>query len=86
MYFSFDKVATSIHSDNSIEDKSGHFNDASASMRAHVSSRSYGKLSGVVLDPPDKYELLNYTRLYALVTNEPAAGNDAVLVMWISFQ
>ena len=43
MYFSFDKPKSTLYNDNSIDDKSGHFNDALISGRAHVSSRTYGK-------------------------------------------
>ena len=41
MYFSFDKPKSTVH--NAVEDKSGHFNDALTSGRAHTSSRAYGK-------------------------------------------
>jgi hypothetical protein len=43
MYFSFDKPKSTVHNNNPVEDKSGHFNDASTSRRAHTSSRAYGK-------------------------------------------
>ena len=45
MYFSFDQEKSAVRNnfDNSVEDKSGHFNDASFSDRAHTSSRAYGR-------------------------------------------
>ena len=45
MYFSFDHQKSAVHNDidNSVADKSGHFNDASFSESAHTSSRTYGR-------------------------------------------
>lgn len=43
MYFSFNEAKAAENSDGLIPDKSGHFNDATVSNRAHISSRTYGK-------------------------------------------
>ena len=51
MYFNFDNTnhastkSTQMADIDVIHDKSGHFNDATLSNKAHISSRAYGNIS-----------------------------------------
>ena len=77
MFFSFeDKPKSARYNDNPVEDKSGHFNDASVSGRAHTSSRTYSSCGkALILDSGN----LHFTPKYFKTKPTKAI----TLAMWV---